>query len=315
MLVPLASLAVLVTVVVPTGKVLPDGGVETTFGIPPHESLAVTLKNTTAGPTAVTVMGGGQVMDTMQLLVGVTVTVKLHMFVPVLSLAVLNTVVVPIGKVLPDGGVETTFGIPPQESLAVTLKNTTAPLPLVAATMMLEGHVIDTTQLLVAAFTVTVKLHMAASPQVSEAVTFTVVVPTGKVLPLGGTAFTSGTLHPPPAVAVKNTTAPLLLVAVTVIFDGHVTSTAVGVFVDCGWCVIVPGPLVVGDHVFPPSRLNSVKMSKKLLIWKAPGALLPTLVRPIDGTVGLCRTSIPGGSEPPVKFNCVISVSKYVVEP
>ena len=69
--------------------------------------------------------------------------------------------------------------------------------------------------------TVTVKLHVAVLPQVSLAVTVTVVVPTGNVLPLGGLATTVGGVHPPLALTVKNTVAPPGPVAATVIFDGQ----------------------------------------------------------------------------------------------
>ena len=52
-------------------------------------------------------------------------------------------------------------------------------------------------------FTVTVKLQLALFPQVSLAVLFTVVVPIGNVLPLGGVEFTNGGgLQPPLAVTV-----------------------------------------------------------------------------------------------------------------
>jgi hypothetical protein len=44
LLVSLESVAVLLTVVVPTGKELPDGGEEEIIGVPPHESVAVTEK-------------------------------------------------------------------------------------------------------------------------------------------------------------------------------------------------------------------------------------------------------------------------------
>jgi hypothetical protein len=50
-----------------------------------------------------------------------TVTVKLQLVLPLVSLAVLLTVVVPTANVLPLGGMELTVGTPPQESLAVTV--------------------------------------------------------------------------------------------------------------------------------------------------------------------------------------------------
>jgi hypothetical protein len=68
---------------------------------------------------------------------------------------------------------------------------------------------------------VTVKLQLVELPQVSLAVEITVVVPTGKLLPLGGLATMVGGLQPPLAVTVKNTTAPLGPVATVVMFDGH----------------------------------------------------------------------------------------------
>jgi hypothetical protein len=57
---------VLTTVVVPTGKALPDDGKVTRFGIPPHESLAVTVKKTFVGTLEVTTIFDGHVMETMQ---------------------------------------------------------------------------------------------------------------------------------------------------------------------------------------------------------------------------------------------------------
>jgi hypothetical protein len=61
---------------------------------------------------------------------------------------------------------------------------------------------------------------LVRSPQESLAVVVTVVVPTGKELPLGGTLLIDGGgLQPPLAEVVKYTTAPLELVAVATIFD------------------------------------------------------------------------------------------------
>ena len=78
---------------------------------------------------------------------------------------------------------------------------------------------------ILAGLTVTVKLQLVLLPQVSLAVVSTVVVPTGNVLPLGGLAVTyGGGLQPPLAVQVKNTTAPLELVAVTMMLDEQVST-------------------------------------------------------------------------------------------
>jgi hypothetical protein len=148
-----------------------------------------------------------------------TLTVKLQLvLVPQLSLAVVNTVVVPIGNVLPLGGMALTDGGGLQPPLAELLKNTTAPFELVAVTVMLDEQV----RTIGGRVTVTVKLQLVLLPHESLAVVNTVVVPIENVLPLGGIALTNGGgLQPPLADAVKNTTAPLELVAVTVMFDGQ----------------------------------------------------------------------------------------------
>jgi hypothetical protein len=67
----------------------------------------------------------------------------------------------------------------------------------VAELVMLLGQLIIN-----CGYTVTVKLHVSLLPQLSLAVAVTVVVPTGKVLPLGGLATTLGELQPPLAVTV-----------------------------------------------------------------------------------------------------------------
>jgi hypothetical protein len=124
--------------------------------------------------------------------------VKLQVaLLPQLSLAVQATVVVPIGKVLPLGGLHTTIG---GEQPPVTLgaKVTTAPAGLVACRTMLDGQVIAN-----GGYTVTVKLQLVESPHVSLALQVTVVVPIGKVLPLGGLQTSvGGGLQPPLAVLV-----------------------------------------------------------------------------------------------------------------
>src|SRR5437763_472906 len=63
---PQLSLAVQVTIVVPIGNVLPEGGLQTTVGVASHPPEAAGLYVTTApaGPVALTVMSAGQVMLT-----------------------------------------------------------------------------------------------------------------------------------------------------------------------------------------------------------------------------------------------------------
>src|SRR5207249_9140554 len=106
---PLASVAVLVTVVTPSGKVLPLGGALTRL-VTAQLSVAVTVKVTllrlqrpaSAGSTRLL----GQVSTGF--CVSVIVTVKVQVLVlPLASVAVLVTVVTPSGKVPPLGGVLT----------------------------------------------------------------------------------------------------------------------------------------------------------------------------------------------------------------
>ena len=91
------------------------------------------------------------------------------------------------------------MGMPPQVSLAVAVKNTA--VGTLEVITMLDGQEIDTKQL--GLTTVTVKLQFVVLPQVSLAVLVTVVVPMGKVLPLGGKVLTKGGgLQPPVAMTV-----------------------------------------------------------------------------------------------------------------
>ena len=66
----------------------------------------------------------------------------------------------------------------------------------------------------------TLNVHIVWFPLASVAILVTTVVPTGKVLPLGGLQTSvGGGLQPPLAVLVKRTAAPLELVAFTMIFE------------------------------------------------------------------------------------------------
>jgi hypothetical protein len=186
-----------VTGVVPIGKVLPLGGLQFTVGGGLHPPVAELVKKTTAPLelVAATVM-----LDEQVRAIGVCVTVTWNeqlVEFPQVSLAVANTVVVPIGKVLPLGGLALTNGGGLHPPLALTVKNTVAPPGPVAAVEMLVGQAIVS-----CGYTVTVKLHVALLPHVSLAVAVTVVVPTGKVLPLGGLATMVGGVQPPLAVTV-----------------------------------------------------------------------------------------------------------------
>ena len=108
-------------------------------------------------------------------------------------------------------------------------------------------------------FTVTWKLQFVLVSQVSLAVQVTVVVPTGKVLPLDGLKTTLGAVQPPVAELVNVTVAPLGPVAVTVIFDEQVRTIAVdfthNVPFNPSWDV---------SQASPGSRAGRIKFAKLL---------------------------------------------------
>src|SRR4051812_14825268 len=120
------------------------------------------------------------------------------------------TVVVPSGKVLPLGGLQPTVSGGREPPAAALVEKTTTPLLLLAVVVMLVEQV-RTSGAQTAGLTVTVKLQFVQVPQASQAVQVTVVVPSGKVLPLGGLQLTvtGPPGQPPEAELVKKTTAEL----------------------------------------------------------------------------------------------------------
>ena len=179
---PAEFAAVHVTVVVPTGKVEPEGGVQVTVA----PFVAVGVGYVTTPPVevvAVTVILTGHAI-TGGCVAGVSVTVKLHVSDPAEFVAVQVTVVVPIGKVEPEAGVQVT--VAPLVAVGVGYV-TTPPVEVVAVTIMLIGQVIIGG--CCCGVTVTVKLH-DAEPAEFIAVQVTVVVPSGKVEPDGGVQVT-----------------------------------------------------------------------------------------------------------------------------
>src|SRR5205809_6654310 len=132
-LLPCASVAVHVTVVLPSAKVLPEAGVELTVTSPSTISSALAVKVTTAPAALVAsaVMSAGTVIAGG--VMSRTVTVKLPVaLLPCASVAVAFTVVVPSAKVLPEEGVELTATVPSTISGAVAAQGTSAPAALVA---------------------------------------------------------------------------------------------------------------------------------------------------------------------------------------
>jgi len=117
---PDASVAVAITVVVPFGKFVPDGGPETTL-TPGQLSNAVTLKFTTAEhcpAVAGAVIFAGHIIAGFCVSLTVTVNEQLAEL-PLASVTVQLTVVVPFWKVEPDDGVQEGVPTPGQLSLTV----------------------------------------------------------------------------------------------------------------------------------------------------------------------------------------------------
>jgi hypothetical protein len=117
---------------------------------------------------------------------GCTLTVNpADAVLPRASLAVQVTGVVPTAKVEPEAGVQVTGTLPETRSVAVGAGQvTTAPLVLVAVTVMFAG-IPDRTGGVVST-TPTVKVAVAGLPAASEAEQVTVVVPSGKTDPGAG---------------------------------------------------------------------------------------------------------------------------------
>ena len=102
---------------------------------------------------------------------------------PAASRAFTVTVVVPIGNVVPDGWEYVIVGTAVTASVAVAEKFATAPAADVASSVRLAGTVSAGA---IVSFTITVNDAEPTSPAASFAVTVTIVLPSGNVLPLGG---------------------------------------------------------------------------------------------------------------------------------
>jgi hypothetical protein len=290
-LLPLLSRAVLVTVVVPTGKANPLKGKLVTLVIA-QLSVAVTTNVTLLvhrPGAALTVRFAGHV--SCGGCVSLTVTVKVHvLLLPPLSLTVLVTIVVPRGKAKPLAGTLEMFGAG-QLSVAVTAKVTLlVQTPGAALTVRFAGHVIAGG---CASFTVTVKVHWLLLPLLSRAVLVTVVTPTGKANPLAGVLETLVTVQLSFAVTMKVT----LLVqnpgaAFTVGFTGQVitsgwVSLTVTVKVQVlllpllSWAVLVTVVVPLGKakplagtlETLAIAQLSVVLTVKVTLLVHAPGAV------------------------------------------
>src|SRR6185369_5365158 len=225
---PLASVAMLVTVVVPTGNADPLGGVETRL-VTVQLSEALVVKVTTAlhRPRLLvttifveqTISGGWSSM---------TVTVNEQLLVlPASSVTTEVTVVVPTGKLEPLAGVETTVGVASQSSVAVTVKITLLlpHWPLSAFTTIGAGQLIAGA--LVSGNTVTLKVQLAVIPRASVTEHVTTVVPTANVEPDAGRhEGAPGTQSPVAVAAGKVIVAPPGVAQPCVTLPGQLTTRA-----------------------------------------------------------------------------------------
>jgi hypothetical protein len=215
------SVAVHVTVVVPSGKVEPLDGVQLTGRAPSTLSVADAeyAKTAPADPVASTVTSPGTVSVGGVLSVTVTVN-EVEPALPCVSVAVQATVVVPSGNVEPLGGAQVTGTTPSVLSMADALYMNTAPAAPIASTVAFAG-----TATTGAVLSVTVNVNEAEPmlPRASIAVHVIVVVPSGNVEPLDGVQLTGrapSTLSVADAEYVK--IAPAGSVASTVAFAGTV---------------------------------------------------------------------------------------------
>ncbi len=119
---PAASVAVALTLVVPSGKTPPDCGLKVTCTGPPTASSAVAAKVATApwAEVASTTRSGGS--ESTGPVLSRTVTLKVAVEVlPAPSVAVALTWVVPSGNVLPEGMLKLTASGPSRLSSAVAV--------------------------------------------------------------------------------------------------------------------------------------------------------------------------------------------------
>src|SRR6185437_14908358 len=159
-----ASVAMTVTVLVPMGKRLPLAGLAVALTTPSTRSFALTEKVTVAPDTLVagvvmeagTVMTGGVVSTTRTVKVLVTLA-------PAESVALAVTMESPRGKVLPLAGETSGVSEPSSASLAVTVKDTTAPFGPVASAITGESGSVRLGAVLAEPWRVRVNVPLAAS--------------------------------------------------------------------------------------------------------------------------------------------------------
>jgi hypothetical protein len=218
---PAASLALHVTLVVPSGNVEPEAGPQVTTGEGSTESETPTVYVTTApdGPAAsATIVPGSVRLGSVES--PTTTSNESLELLPLASVALQLTVVVPSANVDPDGGVHVTTGTPSTASLAVAPYVTTAPDPLVASAVMSAGTVRVGA---VVSTTWTSNAALAGLPAASVAVQLTVDVPIANVEPEAGRQPNVGEGSTTSTADARYvTTAPAALVASAVMSFGTV---------------------------------------------------------------------------------------------
>lgn len=184
---PEPSVTVYVSVVVPTGKVLPGPRpLVREVEDPEQLSLPTGAVYDTAAPqtpaSLLTVIAAGQ--EIVGFSESVTVTVKEHDAVlPVASVTANVCVVTPMGKLLPEASPAVRAVLAPGQlsvPTGVVYVTVAAHDPLAALTETGEGHVIEGAWL---SFTVTVNEHEAVSEAWSVTTNVLVVLPSGKLAP------------------------------------------------------------------------------------------------------------------------------------
>jgi hypothetical protein len=185
---PCVSIAVQVTVVVPSGNVEPLAGLQLTGRAPSTLSVADAEYVNTApvGPVPSTVAFVGTVRTGGAVSLTVTVN-EAEPVLPCVSAAVQVTVVTPIGNVEPLAGAQLTGRAPSTLSVADTKYVKTAPFGPMASIVAFAGTVMAGG---VMSVTATVNEAEPRLPCVSAAVQVTVVTPIGNVEPLAGLQLT-----------------------------------------------------------------------------------------------------------------------------
>jgi hypothetical protein len=232
---PLASVAVHVTVVFPIGKIPPVGALLVNvmlFGAVQLSATAGAVKTIVAvqlAPALAVIVAGAVITGAIA---SVTVTVcVLVELLPLASVAVQVTVVTPTGNKPLAGALLVNVTGLVQLSVAVGAVNTTTALQLAPAVAVIATGVLITGA--VVSVTVTNCVFVTVFPAASVAVHVTTVFPIGKIPPVGalllnvtpvqlsaavGAVNTTVAVHPTPAVAV---------IATGVVNVGAVTSITV----------------------------------------------------------------------------------------